>query len=128
MLVPVAPLDCFVRGNQLFATDWNMTNAFGTLALLMAFCGLPVGVYHFLLTSEPAFLCSTGSRGLRVASAYPRRSEALPGWQPSPILPRGTPGNCFAYSLRNAASEINEIGTALQHLQHPLAGSLTVGR
>lgn len=43
----------FVRSNQLIVTDSNMTDAFGAVALLAAFFGLPVGIYYFLDTSEP---------------------------------------------------------------------------
>ena len=49
-------LDRFVRGNQLIVTDSNMTDAFGTVALLAAFSGLPVGIYKFLDTGEPLAL------------------------------------------------------------------------
>ena len=49
-------LDRFVRGNQLIVTDLNMTDAFGTVALLAAFSGLPVGIYNFLDTGGPLAL------------------------------------------------------------------------
>jgi len=63
--------DQFAKGNDLIVTDYNLTDAFGVLALGPALCAIPISVYLFAKYNNPSALyigTSTALVSLYIAS------------------------------------------------------------